>query len=326
MIDVDLDDEEDYKGNSAPEPWHGEVSPALGGLRLDQALVIMLPEHSRNRLQNWIRTGNVLVNGQPVGVRDKVWGGESITVFPEHDTAAGPDEPEDIPLDIVFEDPAIIIINKSAGLVVHPGNGNHTGTLLNALLHHTTGAADLPRAGIVHRLDKDTSGLMVVAKTLKAHTDLVRQMHGRTVKREYLAVVQGEIDGAGTVDAPLARDPILRTKRAVHPMGKQAITHYTVEERFPSATLLRCSLETGRTHQIRVHMKHIGHPLVGDKTYSNVRRGRGMSFPRQALHATKLALNHPYTGERMEWEVPPPEDMEMLLELMRAGGTWGAAA
>ncbi|KAB2313463.1 23S rRNA pseudouridine(1911/1915/1917) synthase RluD [Betaproteobacteria bacterium SCN2] len=325
MTDVDLDDEEDYKGNSAPEPWHGDVPAALGGIRLDQALVSMLPEYSRNRLQNWIRTGNVLVNGQPAGVRDKVWGGESITVFPEPDTQSGPDEPEDIPLDIVFEDPAIIIINKPAGLVVHPGNGNHKGTLLNALLHHTAGAADLPRAGIVHRLDKDTSGLMVVAKTLKAHTDLVRQMHGRTVKREYLAVVQGEIDGAGTVNAPLARDPVQRTRRTVHPMGKPAVTHYAIEERFPSATLLRCSLETGRTHQIRVHMKHIGHPLVGDKTYSNVRRGRAMAFPRQALHATRLALNHPYTGERMEWEAPPPDDMETLLMLMRAGGTWGAA-
>jgi 23S rRNA pseudouridine1911/1915/1917 synthase len=324
MTDVDFDEEVDYKGNSNPEPWHGEVPAALGGLRLDQALVAMLPEYSRNRLQNWIRTGNVLVNGQPMGVRDKIWGGESVTVFPEADPQTQPDEPEDIPLDIVFEDPAIIIINKPASLVVHPGNGNHKGTLLNALLHHTPGAADLPRAGIVHRLDKDTSGLMVAAKTLKAHTDLVRQMHGRTVKREYLALVQGEIDGAGTVDAPLARDPIQRTKRTVHPMGKPAITHYTIEERFPSATLLRCSLETGRTHQIRVHMKHIGHPLVGDKTYSNVRRGRGMAFPRQALHATKLGLNHPYTGERMEWEVPLPEDMEMLLTLMRAGGTWGA--
>jgi 23S rRNA pseudouridine1911/1915/1917 synthase len=326
MTDEEFDDEEDYKGISAPEPWHGEVPAALAGIRVDHALATMLPEYSRNRLQNWIRTGNVLVNGQPVGVRDKVWGGESVTVFPEVDTVTGPDEPENIPLDIVFEDPAILIINKPAGLVVHPGNGNHKGTLLNALLHHTPGAGDLPRAGIVHRLDKDTSGLMVAAKTLKAHTDLVRQMHGRTVKREYLALVQGEIDGAGTVDAPLARDPIQRTRRAVHPMGKQAITHYTVEERFPSATLLRCSLETGRTHQIRVHMKHIGHPLVGDRTYSNVRRGRAMAFPRQALHAAKLALSHPYTGERMEWEAPLPEDMAMLLELMRAGGTWGAAA
>jgi 23S rRNA pseudouridine1911/1915/1917 synthase len=302
------------------------VPAALGGLRLDQALVALLPEYSRNRLQNWVRTGNVLVNGQPVGVSDKVWGGESITVFPEADPQTLPNEPENIPLEIVFEDPAIIIINKPAGLVVHPGNGNHKGTLLNALLYHTAGAADLPRAGIVHRLDKDTSGLMVAAKTLKSYTDLVRQMHGRTVKREYLAVVQGEIDGAGTVDAPLARDPIQRTKRTVHPMGKAAITHYTVEERFPSATLLRCNLETGRTHQIRVHMKHIGHPLVGDKTYSNVRRGRGMMFPRQALHATKLALNHPYTAERMEWEAPMPDDMQMLLQLMREGGTWVVAA
>jgi 23S rRNA pseudouridine1911/1915/1917 synthase len=195
--------------------------------------------------------------------------------------------------------------------------------LLNALLHHLPGAAELPRAGIVHRLDKDTSGLMVVAKTLKAHTDLVRQMQGRTVKREYLALVQGELDRPGTVDAPLARDPIHRTKRAVHPMGKPAVTHYTIEERFPSATLLRCSLETGRTHQIRVHMKHISHPLVGDKTYSNVRRGRGMAFPRQALHAFRLGLNHPYTGARMEWTAPLPHDLEALFEVMRAGGTWG---
>jgi 23S rRNA pseudouridine1911/1915/1917 synthase len=323
MTDDDLDDAEDYKGNSGSKPWHGRIPEALAGIRLDQALSTLLPEYSRNRLQNWIRTGNVLINGQSPGVRDKVWGGESITVFPEADPTTLPDEPEEIPLAIVFEDPAILVINKPAGLVVHPGSGNHKGTLLNALLNHHRGAADLPRAGIVHRLDKDTSGLMVVAKTLKAHTDLVRQMQGRTVKREYLALVQGEMDRPGTVDAPLARDPIHRTKRAVHPMGKQAVTHYTIEERFPSATLLRCSLETGRTHQIRVHMKHIGHPLVGDKTYSNVRRGRAMNFPRQALHATKLALNHPYTGERMEWSVPLPQDMEALLEVMRAGGTWG---
>lgn len=323
MTDLDFEDDEDYKGNYAPEPWHGKVPEALAGIRLDQALATLLPEYSRNRLQNWIRTGNVLVNGQTAAVRDKVWGGESVTVFPEADPATQPDAPEPIPLDIVFEDPAILVINKPAGLVVHPGSGNHTGTLLNALLHHNPGAAELPRAGIVHRLDKDTSGLMVVAKTLKAHTDLVRQMQGRTVKREYLALVQGEIDRPGTVDAPLARDPIHRTKRAVHPMGKQAITHYTIEERFPGATLVRCSLETGRTHQIRVHMKHIHHPLVGDKTYSNVRRGRAMAFPRQALHATRLALNHPYTGERMEWSVPLPQDMAALLEVMRAGGTWG---
>lgn len=323
MTDEELEDEGNYKGNSAPEPWHGEVPEALAGIRLDQVLATLLPDYSRNRLQNWIRTGNVLVNGQAPGVRDKLWGGESITVFPEADPVTLPDEPEDLPLDIVFEDPAIIIINKPAGLVVHPGNGNHQGTLLNALLHHTQGAADLPRAGIVHRLDKDTTGLMVAAKTLKAHTDLVRQMQSRLVKREYLALVQGEIDGPGTVDAPLARDPIHRTKRAVHSMGKPSITHYLVEERFPSATLLRCNLETGRTHQIRVHMKHIGHPLIGDKTYSNVRRGRGMAFPRQALHATRLALNHPYTGDRMEWAIPLPQDMDNLLEIMRQGGTWG---
>lgn len=326
MSDEELEDGDDYKGNSGPEAWHGEVPEAMAGIRLDQALAILLPDYSRNRLQNWIRTGNVLVNGQAPGVRDKVWGGESLTVFPEADPLTLPDEPEDLPLDIVFEDPAIIVVNKPAGLVVHPGNGNHRGTLLNALLHHTSGAADLPRAGIVHRLDKDTSGLMVAAKTLKAHTDLVRQMQSRSVKREYLALVQGEIDGAGTVDAPLARDPIHRTRRAVHPMGKPAVTHYEVLERFPSATLVRCRLETGRTHQIRVHMKHIGHPLVGDKTYSNVRRGRGMAFPRQALHAVRLALDHPYTGELMEWETPLAADLQALLEVMRHGGSWGLDA
>ncbi len=324
MTDDDLDDEEDYKGNSRPEPWHGIVPEALAGVRLDQALASLLPDYSRNRLQNWIRTGNVLVNGQTAGVSEKVWGGEDVTVFPEADPSTQPDEPEDIPLSVIFEDPAILVINKPAGLVVHPGSGNYKGTLLNALLHRTPGAAELPRAGIVHRLDKDTSGLMVAAKTLKAHTDLVRQMQARTVKREYYALVQGEIDRPGTVDAPLARDPIHRTRRAVHPLGKRAVTHYAIEERFPSATLLRCSLETGRTHQIRVHMKHIGHPLVGDKTYSNVRRGRGMGFPRQALHAYRLALDHPYTRERMEWVAPLPHDFEALLEVMRAGGTWGA--
>lgn len=323
MTDEELEDDDDYKGNSALEPWHGEVPEAMAGIRLDQVLATLLPDYSRNRLQNWIRTGNVLVNGQTPGVRDKVWGGESVTVFPEADPVTLPDEPEDLPLEIVFEDPAILVINKPAGLVVHPGNGNHRGTLLNALLHHFPEAADLPRAGIVHRLDKDTSGLMVVAKTLKSHTDLIRQMQARSVKREYLALVQGEIDRAGTVDAPLARDPVVRTRRAVHPMGKPSVTHYEILERFPSATLLRCNLETGRTHQIRVHMKHIGHPLVGDKTYSNVRRGRGMAFPRQALHATRLALNHPYTGERMEWTAAAPQDMENLLEIMRQGGTWG---
>jgi 23S rRNA pseudouridine1911/1915/1917 synthase len=182
MTNADLDDDDDYKGNSALEPWHGKVPEGLAGIRVDQALATLLPEYSRNRLQNWIRTGNVLINGQNVGVRDKVWGGESVTVFPEADPTTQPDEPEAIALDIVFEDPAILVINKPAGMVVHPGSGNHKGTLLNALLHHTPGASELPRAGIVHRLDKDTSGLMVVAKTVKSHTDLVRQMQGRTVK------------------------------------------------------------------------------------------------------------------------------------------------
>jgi 23S rRNA pseudouridine1911/1915/1917 synthase len=195
---------------------------------------------------------------------------------------------------------------------------------LNALLHRVPQVAELPRAGIVHRLDKDTSGLLVVAKTLRAHTDLVRQLQARTVKREYLALVYGEIDRAGTVDAPLARDPHNRTKRTVHSMGKEAVTHYEVVERFPGITLLRCKLETGRTHQIRVHMQHIGHPLVGDTVYSASRRGHHkIPFPRQALHAERLGLIHPITQEFMQWECPLPPDFASLLDALRENTVWG---
>ncbi len=322
MSEDDWDDEEDYKGNSQRERVC-TVPASQGGQRLDQALAQLMPDFSRSRLQKWIESGKVQVNGELCTVKDKVWGGEVIRVWPEAEPGTTPDAPEAIPLDIVFEDGALLVVNKPAGMVVHPGNGNPRGTLLNALLHHVPQVSAIPRAGIVHRLDKDTSGLMVVAKTLKAQTDLVRQLQARTVKREYYALVQGEVDRAGIVDAPLARHPLHRTRRAVHPLGKHAVTHYDVVERYPSATLLRCSLETGRTHQIRVHMAHIGHPLVGEKVYSSVRRGRGMRFPRQALHAFRLGLVHPYSGEKMEWEAEIPGDMAGLLEVMRHGGTWG---
>ena len=322
MSEDDWDDEEDYKGNSQRERVC-TVPASQGGQRLDQALAQLMPDFSRSRLQKWIESGKVQVNGELCTVKDKVWGGEVIRVWPEAEPGTTPDAPEAIPLDIVFEDGALLVVNKPAGMVVHPGNGNPRGTLLNALLHHVPQVSTIPRAGIVHRLDKDTSGLMVVAKTLKAQTDLVRQLQARTVKREYYALVQGEVDRAGIVDAPLARHPLHRTRRAVHPLGKHAVTHYDVVERYPSATLLRCSLETGRTHQIRVHMAHIGHPLVGEKVYSSVRRGRGMRFPRQALHAFRLGLVHPYSGEKMEWEAEIPGDMAGLLEVMRHGGTWG---
>ena len=294
------------------------------GLRLDQTLAQLLPEHSRSRIQGWIESGKVTLDGAAATSRkQKVNGGEDAWIEIEPDPDTTPDAPEDIPLDIVFEDLALLVVNKPAGLVVHPGNGNRRGTLLNAVLHHVPRAAELPRAGIVHRLDKDTSGLMVVAKTLSAQTDLVRQLQARTVKREYLALVHGELDHSGTVDAPLGRDPRYRTRRSVQPQGKPAITHYSLVERFPDATLVRCKLETGRTHQIRVHMQHLGHPLVGDPVYNGNRRGAArLAFHRQALHAERLGLVHPITGEPMQWDIPLAEDFARLLDQLHGVIPW----
>ncbi|WP_324780616.1 23S rRNA pseudouridine(1911/1915/1917) synthase RluD [Thiobacillus sedimenti] len=315
---------DDYKGNSEGGVRELVIPDAQGGQRLDQALSALLPEFSRNRIQNWIRARRISVDEAWGTTRMKVSGGEAVRVEIEPDATATPDAPEAIPLDVVFEDPVLLVINKPVGLVVHPGSGNPRGTLLNALLHRVPQVAELPRAGIVHRLDKDTSGLLVVAKTLTAHTDLVRQLQARTVKREYLALVYGEIDRAGTVDAPLARDPHNRTKRTVHSMGKEAVTHYDVVERFPGVTLLRCNLETGRTHQIRVHMQHIGHPLVGEQVYAASRRSHvKIPFPRQALHAAKLGLVHPVTHEPMQWECPLPPDFASLVQALRDNTVWG---
>jgi 23S rRNA pseudouridine1911/1915/1917 synthase len=314
----------DYKGNPAGDVRELVIPDAQGGQRLDLALSALLPEFSRNRIQNWIRARKIAVDDVWGTTKMKVSGGEAVRVEVEADPGATPDTPEPIPLTVVFEDPMLLVINKPVGLVVHPGSGNPRGTLLNALLHWVPQVAELPRAGIVHRLDKDTSGLLVVAKTLRAHTDLVRQLQARTVKREYLALVYGEVDHAGTVDAPLARDPFNRTKRTVHTMGKQAVTHYDVVERFPGVTLLRCKLETGRTHQIRVHMQHIGHPLVGDTVYSASRRSHlKIPFPRQALHAERLGLIHPVTQEFMQWECPLPPDFASLLQALRENTDWG---
>ncbi|MEW5967538.1 MAG: 23S rRNA pseudouridine(1911/1915/1917) synthase RluD [Pseudomonadota bacterium] len=315
----------DYKGNDEGDVRELVIPDEQGGQRLDLALAALLPEFSRNRIQNWIRARRIAVDDAWGTTRMKVLGGESVRVEVEPDPDATPDAPEAIPLDVVFEDPMLLVINKPVGLVVHPGSGNRHGTLLNALLHHAPQVAELPRAGIVHRLDKDTSGLLVVAKTLRAHTDLVRQLQARTVKREYLALVYGEVDRPGTVDAPLARDPHNRTKRTVHTMGKEAVTHYEVVERFPGVTLLRCRLQTGRTHQIRVHMQHIGHPLVGEQIYAASRRPHlKIPFPRQALHAERLGLIHPVTGESMQWECPLPPDFASLLEALRGGADWHA--
>ena len=313
----------DYKGNHQGDIRQLVIPDEQGGQRLDLALSKLLPEFSRNRIQNWIRARRIEVDDGFATTKMKVSGGESVRVEIEPDFGATPDAPEAIPLKVVFEDPVLLVIDKPVGLVVHPGSGNPRGTLLNALLHHAPQVAELPRAGIVHRLDKDTSGLLVVAKTLTAYTDLVRQLQSRMVKREYLALVYGEVDRAGTVDAPLARDPFNRTKRTVHTMGKTAITHYEVVERFPGVTLLRCKLETGRTHQIRVHMQHIGHPLVGETIYSASRRSHlKIPFPRQALHAERLGLNHPITHQNVQWEAPLPEDFATLLQALRTNTAW----
>jgi 23S rRNA pseudouridine1911/1915/1917 synthase len=311
---------EGEEANASLRDYHFSVSDEYAGLRLDQVLVKFLPEYSRSRLQEWVLQQQVLVNGAPALSKDKMWGGEKISVNPQAHIAEQPYIAEDIALDIVFEDDEIMVINKPVGLVVHPGNGNWEGTLLNALLHYAPQLKDVPRAGIVHRLDKDTSGLMVVAKTLIAQTALVRQLQDRSVKREYLALVWGEIARGGTVDADIDRHPSNRVKMAVVEGGKPAVTHYVIERHFPSSTLLRCRLETGRTHQIRVHMAHLKHPLIGDAVY--IQGGQKCvpylrtvlnAFPRQALHATRLALEHPSTGERMEWHVNMPEDMQVLL-------------
>ncbi|WP_284155427.1 23S rRNA pseudouridine(1911/1915/1917) synthase RluD [Sulfuricystis multivorans] len=291
------------------------------GLRLDAALARLFPEHSRSRLQAWLKSGAIRVDGLPADAKRKVHGGETIRLAvlpaPTLEHAA-----EDIPLPIIYEDDSLIVIDKPAGLVVHPGNGNERGTLMNALLHHAPELAEVPRAGIVHRLDKDTSGLMVVAKTLAAQTHLVRALAARQVKRHYLALVHGRVEAEGCVDAPIGRHPTQRIKMAVVKQGgKAARTHYAVRERLKRATLLECRLETGRTHQIRVHMASIGHPLVGDPVYGKKKSGDALldSFGRQALHAFRLALAHPAAGTEMTWESPLPADFTALLEALRAG-------
>jgi 23S rRNA pseudouridine1911/1915/1917 synthase len=311
----------DYSGGGAALPPEArEIPRDLAGLRLDQALARLFPEHSRSRLAGWVKAGRVTVDDAHADGKRKVWGGERVVVAPDPDALATVDRPEEIALAIVHEDADLLVVDKPAGLVVHPGSGNRRGTLLNALLHHLPGNAALPRAGIVHRLDKDTTGLMVVAKTLAAQTDLVRQLAARSVRREYLALVRGAVAVDGEVEAPIGRHPVARTRMAVVARGKPARTRYRVLERLGAATLLECSLDTGRTHQIRVHMASIGHPLVGDPAYG-AKRASGVpaldDFSRQALHAARLALIHPGTGEPREWRSPMPADLAGLLDAIR---------
>lgn len=291
------------------------------GLRLDQVLAKLLPQWSRSRLQSWINEKYITVNGKITTSKQKLWGNETIQIIPPIASHEQTDQAEAIPLTIIYEDNDILIIDKPVGLVVHPGNGNKQGTLLNALLHHSSQFSNVPRAGIVHRLDKDTSGLLVIAKNIEAQTSLVRQLQQRTVKREYLAIVKGEVKQEGWIDAPIGRHPIHRTRMAITAKGKPARTHYRVLTRFKGYTSLQCNLDTGRTHQIRVHMHSIGHPLIGDSVYTDRTKQLpkemkhvAHSFPRQALHAYRLTLEHPLIQQSMSWESPIPQDIKQLLD------------
>lgn len=296
-------------------PMSATVPSEFGGLRLDQALARLFPQYSRNRLQAWLKSGHITLEGERAIAKHAVSGGEHVELQPPSAPATAP-AAQRMPLKIVHEDDALIVIDKPAGLVVHPGAGQPDRTLLNALLAHAPALAAVPRGGIVHRLDKDTSGLIVVAKTVEAQANLAKQLAGRSMRRVYLALVQGDPPASGVIDAPVGRDVRLRTRMAVRHRGKPARTAYRVLERFGHAALVECRLETGRTHQIRVHFQHIRHPLVGDTVY---RRGtRHLTpFARQALHAAELTLVHPTSGKTLSWRSPLPRDMKRLLEELR---------
>jgi len=304
-----------------------DVPYERAGFRVDQIAAEFCPQYSRSQLQKWIKSGNILVDGKQRKNKAKLAGGEQISVQPivVERTAS---LPENIALDVVYEDDHILVINKPAGLVVHPGAGNTHGTLMNGLLAHNDNQVNLPRAGIVHRLDKDTTGLMMVAKTLEAHNKLVEQLQAREVKREYLALVSSEVISGNTIEANIARSARDRKKMTVcdDAVGKPAITHYRIEQKMPNFTLLRVNLETGRTHQIRVHLSWKKMPIVGDKTYAGrlkvpagidkELRVKIQKFNRQALHATRLTITHPDSGERVSWEAPMPQDMQEMVEAL----------
>jgi 23S rRNA pseudouridine1911/1915/1917 synthase len=315
-----------HQDDTASVTLEASIPEELSGMRLDKALARMFDDYSRSAIQQWIRKELVLLDGRAGTMREKVQTDQQVTVD------VPPPEPADwvaqeIPLDIVYQDDDILVVNKPAGLVVHPGSGNPDRTLLNALLHHDPSLATLPRAGLVHRIDKFTTGLLVVARNEVAVKKLVDALQARTMGREYLAVIQSVIVAGGTIDAPIGRHRRDRVRMAVVSNGKPAITHFRVEEKFRAHTLVRVSLETGRTHQIRVHMAHQGHPIVGDPVYGRrlmIPPGAGdeliarlRTFHRQALHAETLRLEHPRTSEPMSWTVQVPADMQALIEAMR---------
>ncbi|MDC9714863.1 MAG: 23S rRNA pseudouridine(1911/1915/1917) synthase RluD [Gammaproteobacteria bacterium] len=302
------------------------IPDRLIGQRIDSALALMLPDYSRSKITTWVKSGGALINGKTFKPKEKVSGGEIIALEIKqektNDWVA-----EDIPLNIVFEDTDIIIINKPVGLVTHPGAGNWTGTLANALLHYDASLANLDRAGIVHRLDKNTSGLMVVARSELAQKNLVEQLQEHSVDREYSAIVYGHMISGGTIDEPIGRDPKDRIRQAVVEDGKHATTHYRVIDRFAHHTHIKAILETGRTHQIRVHMSHIGHPLIADPMYGGKIRFPKKAdealkdtlkgFNRQMLHSKKLTLMHPISGEEMSWKASLPQDMQALIKVLQ---------
>ncbi|EXE57762.1 23S rRNA pseudouridine(1911/1915/1917) synthase RluD [Acinetobacter sp. 1239920] len=326
-----LEDSEDAD-NHTSEPTATRLSlqfqldESYLGQRIDQAAALVWNEFSREKLKQWIKDGHLLVNGNNVKPKYKCEGNELLTLEAELEIQTA-SQPENIPLDIIYEDDDIIVINKTVGMVVHPGAGNGSGTLVNALLYHYPKSNELARAGLVHRIDKDTSGLLVVAKNLEAQFSLSKQLAKKTVYRIYDLVVYGNIVAGGTIDEPIKRHPVDRVKMAILPGGKEAVTHYNVKERFKDFTRVQAQLETGRTHQIRVHFSYIGYGLVGDPGYmSRVRVPAGASeeladtlrsFKRQALHAAKLGLVHPRTGENMMFEAPWPEDFKHLIEVLR---------
>jgi 23S rRNA pseudouridine1911/1915/1917 synthase len=302
------------------------IDDDYAGMRLDQALAQVFPDYSRGQLTKWIKAGDVLVDGKRLKPRDAILGGEHIVIKTLIEKVDEEWTAEAIELDIIHEDEHVLLINKPAGMVVHPGAGNQNGTLVNALLHHAPQLETIPRAGIVHRIDKGTTGLLMIAKSLKAHNSLVAQLQEHSVEREYQAIAHGVITAGGTVDEPIGRHHIDRKRMAINATGKHAVTHYRVQQRFRNHTHIRCNLETGRTHQIRVHMAHVRHPLIGDPVYGGrLKLPKGATpklletlhnFKRQALHAGSLGFIHPDTEEFVSWKVDMPADMQNLIKVL----------